>query len=150
MILAKNGTTKREVKPESFDRNELRKVFEILQACFEVPVLGHLWVTALYNPQSCDSHQSEIFETEMKNVYVSRDFNASHQELSCTNNTENSQKIHESIEAATLRLIVNGSHTYQSQKEDCQNLLDLHFTDQSVFKFFDTFDFSDDFGSDHS
>ena len=29
-------------------------------------------------------------------------------------------------------------------------MLDLYFADQSVFKFFDTFCFSDDFGNDHS
>ena len=29
-------------------------------------------------------------------------------------------------------------------------MLDLHFADQSIFKFFDTFYVSDDFGSDHS
>ena len=61
MILAMKGTTKIEVQQEKFKKNERGKVFEILKACFEVPVLGHLWVIALYNSPVRDLNLSEIF-----------------------------------------------------------------------------------------
>ena len=48
-FVSKKRTTIIEVKPEKFDRNERRKVLEILKACLEKPVLGSLWVMALYN-----------------------------------------------------------------------------------------------------
>ena len=66
-ILAKKGTTIIEVKREKFERYDRGKVFEIIKACFEVPVLGHLWVIALYNSPGRDLKLSEFFETEMKN-----------------------------------------------------------------------------------
>ena len=47
IILANKGTTIIEVKPEKFNRNERGKIFETIKACFEVPVIGHLWVIAL-------------------------------------------------------------------------------------------------------
>ena len=58
IILAKKGTTIIEVKPEKFDRNERGKVFEKIKACFEVPVIGHLWVIALYNSPGRDLNLS--------------------------------------------------------------------------------------------
>ena len=67
IILAKKETTIIEVEAEKFDRHERGKVFEI-KTCFEVPVIGHLWVIALYNSPGRDLNLSEIFETEMKNV----------------------------------------------------------------------------------
>ena len=150
IILAKKGTTIIEVKPEKFDRNERGKIFEIIKACFEVPVIGHLWVIALYNSPGCDLNLPEIFETEMTNVFICGDFNAPHQELNCTYNTENGDKIIETIETGKFKLLNNSYHIYQSYQGECRNKLDLHFADQSVFKFFDTFYVSDDFGSDHS
>ena len=78
------------------------------------------------------------------------DFNAPHQEHNCTYNTENGDKITETIETGTFKLLNNVYHTYQSNQEECRNMLDQHFADQLVFKFFDTFYVSDDFGSDHS
>ena len=150
IILAKRGTIIIEVKPEKFDRNGQGKIFEIIKACFEVPVIGHLWVTALYNSPGRDLNLSELFETEMKNVFTCGDFNAPHQELNCTYNTENGEKIIQTIETGKFKILNNGYHTYQSYQGECQNMLDLHFADQSVFIFFDTFYVSDDFGSDHS
>ena len=93
---------------------------------------------------------SEIFEIEMKNVFICGDFNDPHQERNCTFNTENGDKKVETIETGTFKLLNNGYHTYQSYQGECRNMLDLHFADQSVFKFFDTFYVSDDLGSDHS
>ena len=86
----------------------------------------------------------------MKNVFICGDFNAPHQELNCTYNTENGDKIIETVETGKFKLLYNGYHTNQSYQRECRNMLDLHFADQSVFKFFDTFYVSDDFGSDHS
>ena len=49
MILAKQETTKIEVKPEKLKKKRLRKSFRNSKTWFEVLVLGHLWVIALYN-----------------------------------------------------------------------------------------------------
>ena len=125
IILAKKGTTIIEVKPEKFDRNERGKIFEILKACFEVPAIGYLWVIALYNSPGRDLNLSEIFETEMKNVFICGDFNAPHQELNCTYNTENGENIIETIETGNFKLLNNGYHTYQSYQGECRNMLDL-------------------------
>ena len=76
-------------------------------------------------------------------------FTAPHQELNCTYNTENSDTVIETIETVTSKLSTLRYHTYQSYQRECQNMLDLLFADQLVFKFFDTFYISDDFGSDH-
>ena len=86
----------------------------------------------------------------MKNVFICGDFNAPHQELNCTYNTENGNKEIETIENGTFKLLNNGYHTYQSYQWGCRNMLDLYFADQLVFKVFDTFYVSDYFGSDHS
>ena len=115
---------------------------EIIKAFFEVLVLGHLWVIALYNSSGRDLKLSENFETEMKNVFIC--------ELNCTCNTENEDKIIETIETGTFKLLNNGYDTYQSNQGECRNMLDLHFADQLVFKFFERFYVSNDVGSDHS
>ena len=77
----------------------------------------------------------------MKNVFICGDFNAPHKELNCTYNTEDCDKIIEIIKTGTFKLLNNGYNTYQSYQGECRNMLDLHFADQSVFKFFDTFCF---------
>ena len=118
VILAKKRTTIIEVKPEKCDWNERGKVFKIKKPCFEVPVIGHLWVIALYNSPGRDLNLSEIFETEMKNGFICGDFNAPHQELNCTYNTENGDKIVETIETGTLKFLYDGYHTYQSYQGD--------------------------------
>ena len=56
----------------------------------------------------------------------------------------------ETIETRKFKLLNNGYHTYQSYQGEFQNMLDLNFADQSVFKFCDTFYVSDDFGSDQN
>ena len=90
MILAEKGMAITEVKPEKSHRNERgNKVFEILKACFKVLVLGYLLVIALYNPAGRELSRSEIFETDMKNVFICGDFNAPHQKPNCTYKTEN-------------------------------------------------------------
>ena len=86
----------------------------------------------------------------MKKGFKCGDFKAPYQEFNCTYNTENGEKILEMIETGTFKLLIGGFHTYQSHQGDCRNMLDLHFTDQSVFKFFVTFYIFDDFGSDQS
>ena len=58
-----------EVQPEKLDRNERGKVFELIKACLEVTVVGHLGVIALYKSLGCDLKQSENFETEMKKFF---------------------------------------------------------------------------------
>ena len=80
----------------------------------------------------------------MTNVFICGDFNAPHQELNCTYNTDNGEKVIETIETGKFKLLNNGYHTYQSYQGECRNMLDLHFADQSVFKFFDTFYVSND------
>ena len=132
-------TTIVEAEPEKFDRNERGKVFEIIKACFEVPVLGHFWVIVLYISPGCDLNLSKIFEIEMKIVFICGDFNASHQNLSCTYNIENCEKLLKTIKTGTSKLLNNGFYTYQSHQRERQYMFDLHFTDQTVFNFFDIF-----------
>ena len=86
----------------------------------------------------------------MKKVFICGDLDAPHQELNCTYKTENGEKIIETIETGKFKLLNNCYHTYQSYQGECRNMFDLHFADQPVFKVFDTFDVSDDSGSDHS
>ena len=102
LILAKKGTTIIEVKPEKVDRNERGKIFEIIKARFEVLVIGHLWVIALYNSPGQDWNLSEIFETEKKNVFICRYFNAPRQKLNCTYNTVNGDKVIETSETGKI------------------------------------------------
>ena len=102
IILRKKGTTIIEVKPEKCDRNERGKVFEIIKACCEVPVIGHLCAIVVYNSPGRDLNLSEKFETELKIVFIYGDFNAPYQELNCTYNTENGDKIIETIETGTF------------------------------------------------
>ena len=135
---------------KSLKENHRGKVSEIIKACFELPILAQLLVIALYNSPGRDLKLSEIFETELKSVFICGDFSAPHQELNCTYNTENGDKIIETNETGIVKLLNNGYHTYQSNQVECRNMLDLHLADQSAFKFFDTFYVSDDFGSDHS
>ena len=92
MVLAKKGTTIFGGKTDEYDRIELGKHLEVLKACFKEPVLGYLWAIALYNPPRHVLSLSEIFETELKNVFIRGDFSASHHELQCTFNTENCEK----------------------------------------------------------
>ena len=94
-----------EVKPEKSDRNERAEVSKIIKACFEIPAAGHLWVIALYNSPGSDLNWSEVFETEMKNVFICGDFNAPHQELSFTYNTGNGEKILEPIETGSFKFL---------------------------------------------
>ena len=117
------------------------EVFKIKKAWSEVPVLGNLWVIALYNSPGRDSNLSEISETETRNVSSCGGFNAPNQELNSTYNSDNGEKVLETAETGTFKLLNNDFHTYRSRQEDCRNTLDLHFTDQSVFKFFDIFCF---------
>ena len=69
MILARKATTKIKVETEKSDKNERRKIFEIIKASFEVAVLSHLWVIVPYNSQGLDLNLTENFEFEMKNVF---------------------------------------------------------------------------------
>ena len=55
----------------------------------------------------------------------------------------------EAIETGIFKLLNKGLDTYQSHHGDCKNMLDLHFTVQSVIKFCDTCYVSYNFGSDH-
>ena len=135
IILATKGTTIIEVKPDKFDRNEQAKIFEIIEACFEVPAVGHLSVIALYNSTGRNLNLSGVFETVMKNIFICGDFNVPHQELNSTYNTENGDKIIKTIETGKFKLLNNGYHIYQSYQGECRKMLDIHFADQSVFKF---------------
>ena len=82
MISTKKEKTLIEVKREKkIDRKWTRKLLETLKACFELPVLGHLWIIAVYFSPGCDLILSEIFDTRLQNVYICAVFNAPHQEL---------------------------------------------------------------------
>ena len=83
-------------------------------------------------------------------MFIFGDFNSPHQELNCTYNTENSEKLLEKIDDRNFKLLNNGYPTFQSNQHKSQSVLDLHFCSLSVVKYFDNFQVLEDFGSDHS
>ena len=93
---------------------------------------------------------NEIFDCNLQNMLICGDFNSPHQELNCTYNTENGQKLLEIIDDGNFKLLKNSYPTYQSNQHQSQSMIDLPFCSLSVFKYFDNFQVLEDFGSDHS
>ena len=114
----------------------------------ETPIIENFWIINVYNSPNQDLNKTEIFDNNPQNVFICGDFN-SHQELNCTYNTENDEKLLEIIEGK-FKLLNNGYPTYQSNQHKSQSMLDLHFCSLSVLKHFDNFQVLEDFGSDHS
>ena len=85
----------------------------------------------------------------MTNVFVCGDFNSPHQELNCSYDSENGEKLLNLIDNGHFKLLNNGHHTYQSFDGKSKNMLDLHFCDSTVFRNFSNFEVSEDLGSDH-
>ena len=85
----------------------------------------------------------------MSNVFVCGDFNSPHQELNCSYDSENGEKLLNLIEKGYFKLLNNGHFIYQSVHGKSRNMLDLHFCDSTVFTNFNNFEVSEDLGSDH-
>ena len=85
----------------------------------------------------------------MSNVFVCGDFNSPHQELNCSYDSENEEKLLNLIDNGHFKLLNNGHHTYQSFDGKSKNILDLHFCDSTVFTNFSNFEVSEDLCSDH-
>ena len=85
----------------------------------------------------------------MTNVFVCDDFNSPHQELNCSYDSENGEKLMNLIYNSHFKLLNNGHHTYQSFDGKSKNKLDLHFCDSTIFTNFSNFEVSEDLESDH-
>ena len=85
----------------------------------------------------------------MSNVFVCGDFNSPHQELNCSYDSENDEKLLNLIDNCHFKLLNNGHHTYQSFDGKSKNMFDLHFCDITVFTNFGNFEVTEDLGSDH-
>ena len=85
----------------------------------------------------------------MTNVFVCGDFNSPHQELNCSYDSENGEKLLNLIDNGHFKLLNNGHHTYQLFDGKSKNMLDLHFCDSTVFTNFRNFEASEDLSSDH-
>ena len=82
-------------------------------------------------------------------MFVCGDFDSPHQELTCTYNTKNGDKLLGIIDEGIFKLLNNRYPTYQSNQHKSQTMLELHFCSLSFFKNFDIFQVLEDFGSDH-
>ena len=149
VIIAKKGINVKEVRPIISRKNSNGQALEIISVNLETPIIGNLWIISVYNSPNQDLNTTEIFDNNPQNVFICGDF-SSHQELICTYNTENGEKLLEIIDKGNFKLLTNGYPTYQSNQHKSQSLLDLHFCNLSVLKHFDNFQVLEDFGSDHS
>ena len=64
----------------------------------------------------------KIFSGKLKNVFVCGDFNARHQELNCSYDSENGEKLLNVIDKGTFKLLNNGYHAYPSSDGKCKNV----------------------------
>ena len=120
----------------------------------ETTIIGNLWIINVYNSPNQDLNTTEIFDNNPQNVFIFfneiQGFNSFHQELKCTYNTKNGEKLLEMIDEGNFKLLNNDYPTYQSNQHKSQSMLDLHFCSLSVLKHFDIFQVLENFGSDHS
>ena len=116
----------------------------------ETAIIETLWIFNVYNSPNQDLNFIEINDRNLQNLFICGDFNSPHQDINCTYNTENVEKLLKLIDDGNLKLLNNGYPTYQSKQHKRQSMLDLNFCSLSVFKYFDNFQVTEDFGSEHS
>ena len=85
----------------------------------------------------------------MSNVSVCGDFNSPHQELNCSYDFENGEKLLNLIEKGHFKLQNNCHYTYKSVDGKSRNKLNLHFCGSTVFTNFNNFEVSEELGSNH-
>ena len=80
----------------------------------ETSTIGNLWIIIAYNFPNQDVNFTEVFDSNHQNFFICGYFNSPHQELNCTYNAENDEKLLENIDDGNLKLLKNCYTTYQS------------------------------------
>ena len=120
-----------------------------MKLCITLPFFGDFWIVSVYNSPGKPLSLEKVFSERMSNVFVCGDFNSPHQEVNCSYDSENGEKLLNLIEKGHFKLLNNGHYTYQSVEGKSRNMLDLHFCDSTVFTNFNNFEVSEDLGKDH-
>ena len=149
LILIKNNIVINQTEPAKKENDCSGKTLEILKLCITLPYFGDFWIISVYNSPGKPLWLEKVFSESMTNVFVCVDFNSPHQELNCSYDSENGEKLLNLIDNGHFKLLNNGHHTYQSFDGKSKNMLDLHFCDSTAFRNFSNFEVSEDLGSDH-
>ena len=149
VILIKNNIVIKRVEPVEKENDYRGKTLELLKLCITLPFFGDFWIISVYKSPGKPLSLEKVFSERMSNGFVCGDFNSPHQELNCSNDSENGEKLLNLIEKGHFKLLNNGHYTYQSVDGKSRNMLNLHFCDSTVFKNFNNFEVSEDLGSDH-
>ena len=145
LIMVRKGLETVEVKPAIVKEGENGKVLELLRIKVRLTINSFLWVTSVYNSPDLPLDPLGIFDVSLENHIILGDFNSPHEDLNCNYNSENGQKMVNFIESQQhFRLLNNGYGTNTHN-----NMIDLHFCDESLHKYFSDFEVLDDYGSDH-
>ena len=135
LVIKRTETVEKET-----DSND--RTLETLKLCLRLPLFGEFWLITVHNSPGKSLSTKKIFSGKLKNVFVCGDFNAPHQELNCSYDSENGEKLLNVIDEGTFKLLNNGYHTYQSSDEKCKNMLELLFCDNSLLRHFNNFQVS--------
>ena len=149
VILIKNNIVIKRVDPVEKENNYPWKTLEILKLCITLPFFGDFWIVSVYNSPGKPLSLEKVFSERMSNVFVCGDFNSPRQELNCSYDSENGEKLLNLIKEGQFKLLNNGHYTYQSVDGKSRNMLDLHFCDSTVFTTFNNFEVTEALGSDH-
>ena len=103
LILIKNNIVINQTEPAEKENDCSGKTLEILKLCITLPYFGDFWIISVYNSPGKPLSLEKVFSESMTNVFVCGDFNSPHQELNCSYDSENGEKL--------LNLIDNG-HLY--------------------------------------
>ena len=136
VILIKNNIVIKRVEPVEKENDLRGKTLEILKLCITLPFFRDFWIVSVYNSPGKPLSLEKVFSERMSNVFVCGDFNSPHQDLNCSYDSENSEKLLNLIEKGHFKLLSNGHYTYQLVVGKSRNMLDLHFCDCTVFKIF--------------
>ena len=113
LILIKNNIVINQTEPAEKENDCVGKTLEILQLCITVPYFGDFWIISVYNSSGKPLSLEKLFSESMTNVFVCGDFNSLHQELNCSYDSGNGEKLLNLIDNGHFKLLNNGHHTYQ-------------------------------------
>ena len=129
VILIKNNIVIKRVEPDEKENDHRGKTLEILKLCITLPFFRDFWIVSVYNSPGKPLSLEKVFSERMSNVFLCGDFNSPHQELFCSYDSDNGEKLLNLIEKGHFNLLNNGYYTYQSVDGKSRNMLDLHFSD---------------------
>ena len=70
-----------------------------------MPLFDDFWIITVYNSSGKPLPTYKIFSGKLKNDFVNGDFNALHQELNCSYDSENEEKLLNVIDEGTFKLL---------------------------------------------